>query len=275
MHDPEFVTPESKVLPGDPLPPVSRMARTGLVFGILSYLVLPVLGAIVAIVLGHFAHWEIEDSQGRVGGRPVARAAQVLGYLNLLLAALILGTVVYFVRDSHHERGSPTTIARVARSAPRVVHGPIFGQQGLRHAQELSPDENAYLMERLELKPGEEIVCVVPDAIRSGRGAGQVTVLTNRSVASVRDGDVTFFPLEEMQVETAEPGQVVMRCKDGKQVRLSLPGNDGKLFQRALERAREHVAAHGHDAGDLLRQIQIRRGAGADDDRDHGDDSDH
>ena len=86
------------------MPPVHRttsaMAVVSLVFGIASWCMLPVVGAIVAIICGHLARGEIRRSQGGLEGDGLAVAGLVLGYVQLAfglvivlfaIAALVLG----------------------------------------------------------------------------------------------------------------------------------------------------------------------------------------
>jgi len=69
-------------------PPNSTAAIVSLVFGILSWVVLPFIGGIVAIVAGHMARNEIRNSGGQIGGSGMATAGLILGYLSVGLAVL-------------------------------------------------------------------------------------------------------------------------------------------------------------------------------------------
>jgi hypothetical protein len=69
----------------------SSLAIVSLVFGILSWCVLPFIGAIVAVVCGHLARSEIRRSaDGSMEGDGMAVAGLVLGYLHLLLCVLLI-----------------------------------------------------------------------------------------------------------------------------------------------------------------------------------------
>jgi hypothetical protein len=74
-----------------PLPvlPNSNSAMISLAFGIISYFVLPIIGAIVAIVAGHMARKEIRESGGRVAGSGMATAGLILGYVHIGLIVLV------------------------------------------------------------------------------------------------------------------------------------------------------------------------------------------
>lgn len=72
------------------------MAIVSLVFGILSWILLPFIGAIVAVVCGHLARSEIRRAPvGTVlEGDGMAIAGLVLGYVHL--AFVVLGLFVLF-----------------------------------------------------------------------------------------------------------------------------------------------------------------------------------
>jgi hypothetical protein len=75
-------------------PPTSSMALVSLILGALGWVVLPVIGSVLAVVFGHLALREIDGSGGQLGGRGMAQAGLVLGYAALGLGAL---SVVLFV----------------------------------------------------------------------------------------------------------------------------------------------------------------------------------
>jgi len=66
----------------------SSTAIVSLVAGILSWFILPFVGAVVAIIAGHMARSEIRRE--RIDGDGMAVAGLILGYLNLLLSAAAL-----------------------------------------------------------------------------------------------------------------------------------------------------------------------------------------
>ena len=84
-------------------------ATISLVFGILSWFALPIIGAVVAIVCGHMARAEIKRSQGALDGDSLAVGGLVLGYLHLAIFLLIvlvifmfLGGLAFFAALAHH-----------------------------------------------------------------------------------------------------------------------------------------------------------------------------
>jgi hypothetical protein len=82
--------------------PNSPLAIVSLIFGILAWvMVLPLVGALVAVICGHLARGEVRRSNGSVGGGDLAMAGLILGYSQLALVALglcgLLGFLVLLV----------------------------------------------------------------------------------------------------------------------------------------------------------------------------------
>ena len=75
-----------------PATPTSALAIVSLVFGILAWAMLPVLGPIVAVITGHMARAEIRRAEGRIDGDGLAIGGLVLGYLQI--AMLLIGFVM-------------------------------------------------------------------------------------------------------------------------------------------------------------------------------------
>ncbi len=73
----------------------STLAIVSLVSGIVSWVMLPFLGSIVAIITGHMGRSEIRRSQGRIGGDGLAIGGLILGYLQIGL--LLIGILVAFL----------------------------------------------------------------------------------------------------------------------------------------------------------------------------------
>ncbi|GEM_PF-2042800 len=72
----------------------SDTALFSLIAGLLAYVFLPFVGAVAAVVLGHMALGEIRRSGGAVGGRGLAVAGLLLGYVQILGAFLLAALVV-------------------------------------------------------------------------------------------------------------------------------------------------------------------------------------
>ena len=82
----------------------SRWAATSLVFGIAGLLLLPLIGAIIAIICGHLARREIRRTPvGSVEGNGLAITGLVLGYAQCLLSVALV-FVMYFALDLSESR---------------------------------------------------------------------------------------------------------------------------------------------------------------------------
>ena len=66
----------------------SNLALISMILGIVSWVIIPFIGAIGAVITGHMAKREINSSGGRLSGGGMATAGLILGYLNLILAIL-------------------------------------------------------------------------------------------------------------------------------------------------------------------------------------------
>lgn len=69
-------------------PKDSSLAIASLVTGILGWTLVPVFGAIAAIITGHLAKKEINESQGNLTGSSMATAGLILGYISFGIAVL-------------------------------------------------------------------------------------------------------------------------------------------------------------------------------------------
>lgn len=95
----------------DPIPArqTSTLAILSLVFGILSWIMLPFIGALAAIICGHLARGEIRRAApGTMEGDGMALAGLVLGWLQMVLIVLalialflFLGGLAYFASMAH------------------------------------------------------------------------------------------------------------------------------------------------------------------------------
>ena len=75
----------------------STMAIISLVFGIICWVALPFVGAIVAVVCGHVARGEIKRAPpGSIEGDGMAITGLILGYAHLALFVLAVMAVFIF-----------------------------------------------------------------------------------------------------------------------------------------------------------------------------------
>lgn len=82
-------------------PPVyqqtSSLAVISLICGIASFFIVPVLGAIAAVITGNMAKKEIRQSAGRLSGEGMATWGMILGWVNIALGVigLCLGLLAF------------------------------------------------------------------------------------------------------------------------------------------------------------------------------------
>ena len=90
-------------------PRTPKMAISSLISGILGLLcLLPVIGSLLAIVLGHMSHSNIKKSNGQLGGSGVAIAGLVTGYVGVVLlisAMLIMAVMILPALNQAREKG--------------------------------------------------------------------------------------------------------------------------------------------------------------------------
>jgi hypothetical protein len=78
-------------------PTTSTAAVISLIMGILSWCGLVFIGTFGAIIAGHMARREIQNSNGQVSGNGLALAGLILGYLNLALLLLMCAAFCFLV----------------------------------------------------------------------------------------------------------------------------------------------------------------------------------
>jgi hypothetical protein len=69
---------------------VSALAITSLVFGIASWIFIPILGSIVAVITGHMARGEIRRNPDTKQGDGLAIGGLILGWLNVLIGVIVV-----------------------------------------------------------------------------------------------------------------------------------------------------------------------------------------
>lgn len=70
--------------------PTSTAAIVSLVFGIVGWFGLPLVGAIIAVVAGHMALRAIQRARPQPGGANLATIGLILGYAHLVLGLVLL-----------------------------------------------------------------------------------------------------------------------------------------------------------------------------------------
>ena len=79
------------------VPRTSTAAVVSLVFGIVTWVALPLIGAVIAVVTGHVARADIQRAPaGSIEGDGMALAGLILGYLQLALWLLAILAIFLF-----------------------------------------------------------------------------------------------------------------------------------------------------------------------------------
>ncbi len=74
--------------------PLNSLAIVSLVTGITSYVAVPFLGALAAVITGHMAKNQIKANPGKYSGEGLATTGLILGYIHL---ALFVISVILFI----------------------------------------------------------------------------------------------------------------------------------------------------------------------------------
>lgn len=83
---------------GPMAPSTSGFAIASLILSIASFVILPIIGAVLGVIFGHLALNEIKQSQGRVEGRGLALGGLIVGYIHIGLAiCFVVGFIVLVV----------------------------------------------------------------------------------------------------------------------------------------------------------------------------------
>lgn len=84
--------------------PTSHLAIASVIFGVLCWITLPLVGAIAAIITGHLAKAEIRKTKPPPGGEELATVGLILGYihLGLILAGAIIILALILLGISLH-----------------------------------------------------------------------------------------------------------------------------------------------------------------------------
>jgi hypothetical protein len=69
-------------------PPNSSMSIISLIAGVLGLTFFPIIGSVVALIVGYMAKREIQESAGDLGGDGMATAGIILGWIGVALGIL-------------------------------------------------------------------------------------------------------------------------------------------------------------------------------------------
>ena len=209
-------------------PPTSGLAIASLVAGLIGWTFAPIVGALVAVVTGHMARAEIRSRRGEVSGDGLALTGLILGYVQLVLAALALLVIVAifgfaFTQISQARRvaGPPPPKVLVAPSeAVRPAAGAdvdtrviriISAQMGVPEEQvtpgsSLVEDLHADEFDRVEIVMELEEafqVTITDEEAETARTVGQVIALIQAKRTAPADDDPAR---DGLPAEAPEPG---------------------------------------------------------------------
>ncbi len=177
VQDDQSVCPQCSQLievGGQKLKPVpseseaDNYATWSLILGVASWTILPGITGIPAIILGHIARTNIEQSAGRLRGNGAAIAGMILGYSSIFAAVVAVLVVVGIRNSTRYDRW------------PRDISGetnPIANMRILNKAIAIYKDRfNIYPPSLLVLGPGSsnnaEAAGLVDDELAHGRKGG-------------------------------------------------------------------------------------------------------
>lgn len=221
MHDPEFGQYADKRMPyAAPAPPqTSTLAIVSLVSGILGLTAFPGIGSIVAIITGHLAKGEIDRSQGTIGGKGLAIAGLILGYLMVALA--IIGALLFLAF--------------------------IFLAVGLASRAQIDIDPPT--AEVIQGSMEEAMAGMTTDANIEPRVKKIVAELTNRPAESM----TSTTTLESMGIDDSDRDELVMDLEDA--FSLEISDDEAKALRtigdivELIKKKRPAPGAHDHGHG--------------------------
>ena len=80
--------------PAPATPPTSGMAIGSLIASIAGFIIVPILGGIVGLILGYVAKKQIRESEGTLAGAGLATAGIIMGWIQVVLFALPICVIV-------------------------------------------------------------------------------------------------------------------------------------------------------------------------------------
>ena len=80
--------------PSPATPPTSGMAIGSLIASIAGFIIVPVLGGIVGLILGYMAKKQIRESEGTLAGAGLATAGIIMGWIQVALLGLPVCVIV-------------------------------------------------------------------------------------------------------------------------------------------------------------------------------------
>jgi len=183
--------------------PTSQLAIVSLVFGIMAYVFLPLVGAVIAVVTGHIALGQIRESGGQFAGRGMAKAGLILGYAQFallavaaVLAACVVGWGMSVARDVEvMTPATPTTTVEV-RTTPAPSPAPDPAVPGVKMVNQMGRADFKLIADAgVEVDPAE--IVAFYNAGEPARNP-EFALVTTGSVVYLKDGGKTSFDFEDV-----------------------------------------------------------------------------
>ena len=134
--------------PGGPHPPgrSNPLAVISLVFGIIQFVLCPIIGGVVAIVTGHVARGRVKNSQGAEGGAGMAMAGLILGYVGIALTIIAIAGAVLFFDDFERLilREEAKEFVNEAQTEAQIMSAPVRDPSVLREAYRTVDLDDSY-----------------------------------------------------------------------------------------------------------------------------------
>lgn len=237
--------------------PFCGLATLSLIFGILSFVALPVIGGFLAVVFGHKAHVRIRESYHRLRGETTAKAGMALGFANLVLAALVFLFLLTSLYAWRSREATATTHFVLSSPAPPASPSSPPLTPGVKMANEMGRADFD-LVQKLNLASEADPVICVYNAT-SNYYEPEMAVLTGKRITYVKEGRIT--PMDLSEIETildhrkymekyqmsgyvGDQFNIEIKGKNGTRMRIVVkPGMDGPSFYEALNDAWKAVEA--------------------------------
>jgi hypothetical protein len=221
------------------------LATLSMIFGILSFLILPFCGALLAVVVGCYSRARIRKRRGRLRGKTRAEIGVTLGILNLIVC---FGLAVFWVTADSSPFRSKSMQAKGTQS-PQSASSSLM--PGVKMANELGHDEYELIQKLGLVGQNEPVICTY---VAAGNPLNpEMAVLTTKRISYIKDNRVTSAKLTEINtildqsnyLEKYQPESVSyyklsqfsieITTKDGLRMRVIIrPGLDGPAFFQAL-----------------------------------------
>lgn len=257
-HDQDFHPPSEKSLVPLEGRPHSKLAVVSLVFGILGFAPLTIIGSIIAIVTGHAALEQIREEGGRLGDQAMARAGRTLGYIQFTIFVVVVAfCALWMYGRSGTVLTTPATPDQVVLSTTKSnVPRSVNSEPGVKMVNEMERADHKLIEDQKLIDAGKDEEIVACYTTGQPTSNPELALLTNRRLIYHKDGRTTTLDLKEvtnlMDDEKTrnsyassnrafidfEQYYIEVQGARGTRMRIKIkPPDQGKGFYNALESA--------------------------------------